>query len=181
MTATPPPTPPDPAPSGPTRPARPPDRHAVRVVALDHEHRVLLVRYDGPDGHCWATPGGGLEPGEDHRAAAIRELAEELGIRAAAVGATVAVNAWSPVSLGPTGRQVERYVMALLPPDAVHPEEATQPDASARGWRWWTRDELRTTAETVFPRHLADLIDRHLAGTLPVTPIDLTTWPGGAS
>lgn len=169
----------DPAPGGPPPPAA--ERHAVRVIALDPDHRVLLVRYDGPDGSCWATPGGGLEPGEDHRAAAIRELAEELGIRGAALGVTVAVNVWSPLFLGPGGRQVERYLTTRLPPDAVHTDQATAPDASARGWRWWTRDELRATAETVFPRHLADLIDLHLTGTLPATPIDLTSWAGSSS
>lgn len=58
-----------------------PVRHAGRVVVLDPGGRVLLLRYDNdpPDGRHWATPGGGLNPGETYAAAASRELAEETG------------------------------------------------------------------------------------------------------
>src|SRR5215472_817894 len=67
--------------SSPTGPAPPPDnaplahRLAARVVLLDPQDRVLLMRYDEgpPNGIHWATPGGGLNAGEDYRAAAIRE------------------------------------------------------------------------------------------------------------
>ena len=39
------------------------------------------MRYDDgpPNGPHWNTPGGGLEPGEDYPAGALRELAEETG------------------------------------------------------------------------------------------------------
>ncbi len=58
-----------------------PVRRAGRVVVLDPGGRVLLLRYDNdpPDGRHWATPGGGLNPGETYAAAASRELAEETG------------------------------------------------------------------------------------------------------
>ena len=47
------------------------------------------MRYDDgpPNGSHWATPGGGLNEGENFPAAALRELAEETG--------------WSDVPLGP--------------------------------------------------------------------------------
>ncbi|WP_245892570.1 NUDIX domain-containing protein [Novosphingobium guangzhouense] len=48
----------------------------VRVVALDRNGRVLLVRHSyGSDN--WMPPGGGLKPGEDPVAAAAREVQEE--------------------------------------------------------------------------------------------------------
>ena len=58
-----------------------PVRHAGRVIVLDPGNRVLLMRYDqaAPNGPHWATPGGGLNHGEDYPAAAVRELAEETG------------------------------------------------------------------------------------------------------
>ena len=61
--------------------ARLPERHAGRVILLDPGDRVLLMRYDDelPNGRHWTTPGGGLNPGEDYAAAAVRELAEETG------------------------------------------------------------------------------------------------------
>ena len=56
-------------------------RPAGRVVLLDPDDRVLLMRYDDgpPNGVHWSTPGGGLNPGEDFASGAARELAEETG------------------------------------------------------------------------------------------------------
>ncbi|MGY1495064.1 hypothetical protein ACW4TU_00160 [Streptomyces sp. QTS52] len=44
-------------------------------------------------------------------------------------------------------RQVDRYFLARISPGDVRSERATQPD-NIREYRWWTRDELRRTAET---------------------------------
>jgi 8-oxo-dGTP pyrophosphatase MutT (NUDIX family) len=44
-----------------------PMREAARVIVVDEEDRVLLVRFDlFRGGHGWATGGGGLERGETH-------------------------------------------------------------------------------------------------------------------
>ena len=58
---------------------------AVAIVALDPEHRVLLLRqYRHPVGsYLWEVPAGLLDvPGEDLVSAAARELAEEADLRA---------------------------------------------------------------------------------------------------
>lgn len=49
------------------------------LVALWHGDRVLMV-YER-ERECWELPGGGIEPGESPRAAAVRELWEETGQR----------------------------------------------------------------------------------------------------
>lgn len=49
-----------------------------RVLALDAEGRVLLVRHSYGANH-WMLPGGGLKRGEDAVAGARRELVEETG------------------------------------------------------------------------------------------------------
>ncbi|MSQ41501.1 MAG: NUDIX domain-containing protein [Dehalococcoidia bacterium] len=63
-------------------------RPGARAILLDARDRLLLFRTRVPGGavEAWITPGGGLEPGESHEAAARRELWEETGLRDAALG-----------------------------------------------------------------------------------------------
>ena len=58
------------------------ERETARVLCVDVEDRVLLLRWRDPhDGHLlWEPPGGGVETGETHRQAAARELTEETGL-----------------------------------------------------------------------------------------------------
>jgi ADP-ribose pyrophosphatase len=52
---------------------------AVITVTLDGYRYLLMV--ERGDGHGWAVPGGAVEPGETAVQAAVRELAEETGLR----------------------------------------------------------------------------------------------------
>lgn len=59
---------------------RRPTVRGVRVLALDVQGRVLLVRHSYGSGH-WMPPSGGLRRRENPLDAAVRELAEETGCR----------------------------------------------------------------------------------------------------
>lgn len=56
----------------------------VNVLLVDPAGRILLQERDEHAPRCpdqWGPPGGHVEDGEDHEAAAYRELAEETGVR----------------------------------------------------------------------------------------------------
>jgi 8-oxo-dGTP pyrophosphatase MutT (NUDIX family) len=58
-------------------------RQTARVLPVDPEGRVLLLHgWDPhhPEAPFWFTIGGGAEPGESLRDAAVREMREEVGI-----------------------------------------------------------------------------------------------------
>ena len=55
-------------------------RKAVRGLVLDPGDRVLLVLMRLPHVDFWATPGGGIDPGETELQALRRELHEEVGL-----------------------------------------------------------------------------------------------------
>jgi ADP-ribose pyrophosphatase YjhB (NUDIX family) len=139
-----------------------PLRRAARVILLDPDDRVLLMRYDDtpPNGRHWATPGGGLDPGETYPQAALRELAEETG--------------WTDIALGPEAlrrehqmdyagrllRQRERIYLARTdqPGREIRGVEAMHATDGIAAWHWWTLAELDSTSEAVWPAGLADTI-----------------------
>lgn len=51
---------------------------AVSVVVPDDRGRILLIHRT--DNKYWSIPGGGMEPGESIREAAVREVKEETGL-----------------------------------------------------------------------------------------------------
>jgi 8-oxo-dGTP pyrophosphatase MutT (NUDIX family) len=76
-----------------------PRQSASLVLTRDGERGVelLLVRRNPAAryvGGFWVFPGGAVDAGEDHRAAAVRELAEEAGVADLAPEALVAYSRW---------------------------------------------------------------------------------------
>lgn len=57
-------------------------RVAAYGLIVDRDARILLAHWNQGRHSAWTLPGGGLEPGEDPRRAARREIREETGYRA---------------------------------------------------------------------------------------------------
>lgn len=72
-------------------------REAVRALVVSDDRHVLLVRFEFATATVWAPPGGGLEPGETHATALVRELEEETGL----VDAPIGPHVWNRVHVIP--------------------------------------------------------------------------------
>src|SRR5256885_9573400 len=55
--------------------------HDVTLFILDPERRIALIRKPHFAADVWRPPGGGVKPGEDFVAGAVREALEETGLR----------------------------------------------------------------------------------------------------
>jgi len=143
-----------------------PVRRAARVILLDPDDCVLLMRYDQgpPNGRHWATPGGGAEPGEDYPAAAVRELAEETGWTDITLLREVLRRRYDMDYAGTMVHQDERLYLARTdqPRREVHGVAAMHEADGIAAWRWWTLAELDATDDQVWPGGLADLIRQSL-------------------
>ncbi|MCI8647447.1 MAG: NUDIX hydrolase [Firmicutes bacterium] len=53
----------------------------VRVILLDNENRLLMVKQSHKERDVWMVPGGGVEEGETSREAGVREMLEETGLK----------------------------------------------------------------------------------------------------
>lgn len=132
-----------------------PLRSAARLIVFDSAHRLLLFQYSGREGLFWATPGGGLDHGEDFVAAARREAREELG--ATRVSLTpLWENAIQYELRGQQIRQIEHFF--LLEGDVSHQAISSQLTEHEReginAVRWWSLDELRHPTERIFPEDI---------------------------
>ncbi|MFI7665264.1 NUDIX domain-containing protein [Nocardia sp. NPDC049526] len=142
-------------------------RTAARVVLLDEQDRVLLMRGNDPktpDVSFWFTIGGGVEPGETLRSAAVRELWEETGHTAdpAALRGPI----WRRVAVFPFDGELiraEELFFALRVP-AFDPTPGNLTAVERRSItdnKWCTGSDIVTldhTGETVYPYHLDQLL-----------------------
>lgn len=146
-------------------------RDAARVLLLDADDRVLLVAHLPGDGRTvWTAPGGGLDPGETHEQAAVRELREEVALDVP-LGPWVWTRTATFRFRGIWLEQRERWF--LVRTETADVTGMPLDDLATTGAHWWSLDELRTTGETVAPRALAEQLAVLLLHGPPEQPVDV--------
>jgi 8-oxo-dGTP pyrophosphatase MutT (NUDIX family) len=158
------------------------ERDAVRVVVRDSDDRILLFHTREitlPElGEWWELPGGGVDEGETYLDAALRELREETGIRAAA--AQVGEPSWRRTAsfrhrdLRHLQHEVVVEVRLDAPGEAIDEGERLDYEKEDYfGFRWWAIDEILGSAERFYPGRLPALLPRFLAGEAIDEPFEL--------
>lgn len=106
-------------------------RYTADVITVDENGRVLLIeRGWDPYAGCWALPGGHVDRGETSRAAAVRELEEETGLRVDPA-ALVLVGVYDAPGRDPRGRYVTVAYAVAVPAGT---EATAADDATAVRW-----------------------------------------------
>lgn len=133
-----------------------PYRPCVGIMVLNASGGVWMGRRTDRAGKevaggWWQMPQGGIDPGEDPAAAALRELAEETGIRSVSV--LVESRAWYPYDLPPEllgrawggryrGQTQKWFAVRFTGPESEIDLSPPGHEQEFDAWRWIAFDEV---------------------------------------
>jgi 8-oxo-dGTP pyrophosphatase MutT (NUDIX family) len=144
-------------------------RLTSRILLFDEIGSILLFLTTAPDTSGiarWVTPGGGVDPGESHAEAAIRELFEETGLVIPSPGEPVwsydFTVEWNNADHD-TGH-AEYYVVRTTRFEPSHEGWTADEQVDTLDSRWWSLDELLSTSDPFEPDYLTTLIRQHQVG-----------------
>lgn len=144
-------------------------RNTSRIVLMDPTGAVLLFKTMAPDSSGfsrWITPGGGVDPGETHAEAALRELFEETGRRFEATGEPV----WTydfEVRWDQADHDRGHAEYFLVHTERFEPSNefwTAEEHHDVSAWGWFTAEEIATAATPFEPEYLPELVARLSAG-----------------
>lgn len=113
--------------------------------------------------------------GESAAQTAARELAEETGLECEP-GELIGPLATRDEVFEFTEKKLRQHetYFAFRTSEDIELEDAVWTDIEKRSlleFRWWTRDELMSTTETIYPKDLLSLIELATTGAVPEVPL----------
>lgn len=131
----------------------------VRVIVLDEDNRILMVKQEHPERTVWMVPGGGIEEGENAAQAAAREVREETGLDVEIRGLI-----WHVEEVSRRGQRFVNYFRAEFrggEPVLGHDPELSESEQVLAEIRFMSREEV-AGLENLYPEFLRDELWQHL-------------------
>jgi putative (di)nucleoside polyphosphate hydrolase len=151
-----------------------PYRPNAGIVLVNRDGLVFAgQRLDNP-GTAWQMPQGGVDKGEDVRAAALRELTEETGVAPEFVTIEAETDGWITYDLPPEllhrvwkgryrGQKQKWFLMRFTGTDERINIEQDHPEFSC--WKWMTPETLINSI-VPFKREVYETVFRQFGGLL---------------
>lgn len=125
----------------------------VRVMILDDQNRMLMVKQHHEDKDIWMVPGGGIEEGENAAEAAVREVKEETGLEIEA-GPLV----WHVEEVSERGQRFVNFFLGKVAGGTLGlgaDPEFDEDHQVLREVRFVSREEMKTLGR-IYPEYLRD-------------------------
>ena len=131
----------------------------VRVIVLDSDNRILMVKHDHPERTVWMVPGGGIEEGESSAQAAAREVLEETGLEVEITGLI-----WHVEEVSERGQRFVNFFRAKVTGGELglgSDPELAENEQVLTDIRFMTREEV-AELENLYPEFLRSELWQHL-------------------